>query len=323
MKNDASAFCTYEEYEKAVSAFITLGNLRAESVQGQLDGTVPSTTAEQTVSPEKLIPAGEFNIAEKKILSLLLRRSSDNLCLTVKAVLYLCQEVKYMPKILICDDEAGLRAVLKRYATFEGYEVTEACDGMEAVQLCKTNSFDIIIMDIMMPELDGFSAVKEIRKTSDTPVIMLSARGEEYDKVLGFEVGVDDYVVKPFSSKEIMLRVNAILRRTVKNTAASSDEDGHIVFEREGFKADLSAYKVFIDGVLVDMAPKEYDLLFFLIRNKNIALPREKILTEVWGFDYYGDDRTLDTHMKLLRKSLGPYAHFIKTLRGLGYRFDG
>jgi two-component system response regulator ResD len=228
-----------------------------------------------------------------------------------------------MPKILICDDEAGLRAVLKRYATFEGHEVTEACNGMEAVLLCKTNSFDIIVMDIMMPELDGFSAVKEIRKTSDTPVIMLSARGEEYDKVLGFEVGIDDYVVKPFSSKEIMLRVNAILRRTAKNTDASSDENGHFIFEREGLKADLTAYKVFIDGALVDMAPKEYDLLFFLIRNKNIAVPREKIMTEVWGFDYYGDDRTLDTHMKLLRKSLGPYAHFIKTLRGLGYRFDG
>lgn len=228
-----------------------------------------------------------------------------------------------MPKILICDDEAGLRAVIKRYATFEGYEVSEAGDGMEAVELCRKEFFDIIIMDIMMPELDGYSAVKEIRKTSETPVIMLSARGEEYDKVLGFELGVDDYVVKPFSSKEIMLRVNAILRRTAKSAAAKLDEEGHVVFEKEGFKADMTAYKVFIDGVAADMAPKEYDLLFFLIRNRNIAVPREKILTEVWGFDYYGDDRTLDTHMKLLRKSLGPYAHFITTLRGLGYRFDG
>jgi DNA-binding response OmpR family regulator len=227
-----------------------------------------------------------------------------------------------MPKILICDDEAGLRAVLKRYAAFEGHEVTEACDGMEAVKLCKEYTFDMIIMDIMMPELDGFSAVKEIRKTSDTPVIMLSARGEEFDKVLGFEVGIDDYVVKPFSSKEIMMRVNAILRRTAK-AAAVPDNGGHVIFERDGFKADMTSYKVFIDGTLVDMAPKEYDLLFYLIRNKNIAVPREKIMTEVWGFDYCGDDRTLDTHMKLLRKSLGPYAGFIKTLRGLGYRFDG
>lgn len=228
-----------------------------------------------------------------------------------------------MAKILICDDEEGLRAVIKRYAIFDGHEVTEATDGMEAVELCRNNTFDIIIMDIMMPGLDGFSAVKEIRKTSDTPVIMLSARGEEYDKVLGFELGVDDYVVKPFSSKEIMLRINAILRRVEKSGAAKQNILGHIIFEKDGFKADLTAYKVFIDGVQLDMAPKEYDLLFFMIRNKNIAMPREKIMAEVWGYDYYGDDRTLDTHMKLLRKSLGPYAHFIKTLRGLGYRFDG
>ncbi len=228
-----------------------------------------------------------------------------------------------MAKILICDDEAGLRAVIKRYAIFEGHEMMEAGDGMEAVELCRRHTFDIIIMDIMMPELDGFSAVKEIRKISDTPVIMLSARGAEYDKVLGFELGVDDYVVKPFSSKEIMLRINAILRRVKKNSPAKPDDEGHVIFEKDGFKADLTAYKVFIDGVQVEMAPKEYDLLFFLIRNKNIAVPREKIMVEVWGYDYAGDDRTLDTHMKLLRKSLGPYAHFIKTLRGLGYRFDG
>lgn len=228
-----------------------------------------------------------------------------------------------MAKLLICDDEEGLRTVLKRYAVFEGHEVWEAANGMEAVNLCKKESFDMIIMDIMMPELDGFSAVREIRKTSDTPVIMLSARGEEYDKVLGFEIGVDDYVVKPFSSKEMMLRVNAILRRTAKGAKPSCDQEGHVIFEKEGFTADMTAYKVFIDGEQATLAPKEYDLLFFLIRNRNIAVPREKILTEVWGYDYFGDDRTLDTHMKLLRKSLGPYAHFITTLRGLGYRFDG
>lgn len=226
-----------------------------------------------------------------------------------------------MPKMLICDDESGLRAVIKRYAKFEGFEVTEAGDGMEAVEVCQNDAFDIIIMDIMMPELDGFSAVKEIRKSSDVPVIMLSARGEEYDKVLGFEIGVDDYVVKPFSSKEIMLRVNAILRRTRKNNAQI--DDGHVVFAKDGLKADLTAYRVFIDDIEADMAPKEYDLLFFLIRNKNIAVPREKLISEVWGYDYCGDDRTLDTHMKLLRRSLGPYGQFITTLRGLGYRFEG
>ena len=228
-----------------------------------------------------------------------------------------------MAKILICDDEAGLRAVIKRYATFENHEVTEACNGSEAVRLCKTTAFDIIIMDVMMPEMDGFAAVQAIRKNSDVPVIMLSARGEEYDKILGFEVGVDDYVIKPFSSKEIMMRINAILRRSVNSSSKSKKDGEHIIYEKEGFIVDMTAYKVFIDGVQANMAPKEYDLLFFLIRNKNIAIPREKLLTEIWGYDYHGDDRTLDTHMKLLRKSLGPYANYITTLRGLGYRFDG
>ncbi len=227
-----------------------------------------------------------------------------------------------MASILICDDESGLRAVIRRYAEFEGFAVDEAGDGMEAVIACRKNKYDIIIMDIMMPELDGFSAVKEIRKTSDTPVIMLSARGEEYDKVLGFEVGIDDYVVKPFSSKEIMLRVGAILRR-VQNHQALSGAEGHEVFQKEGLTADMTAYRVTVNGIQADMAPKEYDLLFYLIRHKSIAVPREKLLTEVWGYDYYGDDRTLDTHIKLLRKSLGPYAGFITTLRGLGYRFEG
>jgi len=225
-----------------------------------------------------------------------------------------------MAKILICDDEPGLRDVIKRYARFEGHETAEAGDGGEAVKACRKENFDIIIMDIMMPELDGFSAVKEIRKFSDTPVLMLSARGEEYDKILGFEIGIDDYVVKPFSSKELMMRIGAILRRTGRNF---SDGEGHVIFTKEGFSADMTAYKVFIDGNQADLAPKVYDLLFFLIRNKNIAVPRERILTEVWGYDYCGDDRTLDTHMKLLRKALGPYADFITTLRGLGYRFEG
>ncbi len=221
-----------------------------------------------------------------------------------------------MAKILICDDEAGLRSVIKRYAVFEGYEVVEAGDGMEAVELCRSQSFDIIIMDVMMPELDGFSAVMEIRKIPDTPVIMLTARGEEYDKVLGFEVGVDDYVVKPFSSKEIMLRVNAILRRTSKLVASAPTDEGHVIYERDGFK-------VIIDGQQAHLPSKALDLLFYLIRNKNIAVPRERLLSEVWGYSYYGDDRTIDTHMKILRKSLGKYASMITTLRGLGYRFDG
>jgi len=223
-----------------------------------------------------------------------------------------------MAKILICDDEAGLRAVIKKYAEFEGHETVEACDGIQAVEACKKESPDTVIMDIMMPEMDGFSAVRKIREFSNVPVIMLSARGEEYDKVLAFELGVDDYVVKPFSSKEIMLRISAILRRTGKD----SKNDNRVVFQKDGFIADITAHKVTIDGKQTELSPKLYDLLFFLIKNKNIALSREQILTEVWGYDYYGDDRTLDTHMKLLRKALKPYGDSIKTLRGLGYRFE-
>jgi len=228
-----------------------------------------------------------------------------------------------MTKILIVDDEPGLRAIIKRYAVFEGYEVAEASDGMKAVEICRAQKFDIIIMDVMMPDLDGFSAVKEIRKVQDTPVIMLTARGEEYDKILGFEVGVDDYVVKPFSSKEIMLRISAILRRTAKVNVDQSQDDGHVIYEKDGFKADLTAYRVTIDDEEIHLPPKAMDMLFYLIRNKNIAIPRERLLSEVWGYSYYGDDRTIDTHMKLLRKSLGKYANTITTIRGLGYRFDG
>ena len=225
-----------------------------------------------------------------------------------------------MARILICDDEPGLRAVIKRYALFEGHAAIEAENGAQAVAICAGTPIDVIIMDIMMPELDGFSALREIRKTSDVPVLMLSARGEEYDRVLGFELGVDDYVVKPFSSKELMLRIGAVLRRTRK---AAPDGGRHDVFTKDSLTVDMTAYKVHIDGEQTEMAPKLYDLLFFMIRNRNRAIPREKILTEVWGFDYFGDDRTLDTHMKLLRKALGPCAGMIKTLRGLGYRFEG
>ena len=199
-----------------------------------------------------------------------------------------------MTSILIVDDEPGLRSVIKRYAVFEGYEVSEASDGMEAVELCRAQNFDIIIMDVMMPDLDGFSAVREIRKVQDTPVIMLTARGEEYDKILGFEVGVDDYVVKPFSSKEIMLRIGAILRRTARTTPVDSVDEDHMVYEQAGFKADLTAYKVTIDGEEVHLPPKVIDMLFYLIRNKNIAIPRERLLSEVWGYSYFGDDRTID-----------------------------
>jgi DNA-binding response OmpR family regulator len=226
--------------------------------------------------------------------------------------------VFYLYKILIVDDEEKIRALIKKYALFEGHTVFEAQNGMEAVELCRSQTFDFIIMDIMMPELDGFSAVKEIRKTQDTPVLMLSARGEEYDKIHGFELGIDDYVVKPFSPKELMMRINAIMKRVSKGS-----EDQHERYVKDGLVADFTARKIIIDGKNIDMSPKEYDLIFYLIRNKNKALTRETLINEVWGYDFYGDDRTLDTHIKLLRKSLGDYAGLITTLRGVGYRFEG
>ena len=222
-----------------------------------------------------------------------------------------------MARILVVDDEENIRNIIKKYAVFEGYSVAEASNGMGAVERCRNERFDIIIMDIMMPELDGFSACREIRKTCDTPVIMLSARGEEYDRIHGFELGSDDYVVKPFSPRELMMRVEAILKRSSGQGRQEKD-----VFQQDGLVIDFTARTVSIDGERVSLSPKEYDLLFYLVKNKNIALTRERLITEVWGYDFYGDDRTLDTHIKLLRKSLGPYSRFIVTLRGVGYRFE-
>ena len=229
-----------------------------------------------------------------------------------------------MYHILVVDDEIRIRSIIKKYAEFEGHTVTEAGDGMEAVLLCRKNQYDIIIMDIMMPELDGFSACREIRKISDTPIIMLSARGEEYDRINGFEVGVDDYVTKPFSPKELMLRIDAILKRTAGRSQSNGAKAPNEVIEIEGgaLVADLTARTVTIDGKRVELSPKEYDLFFYLLTNRNIALSREKLLSEVWGYDFFGDARTLDTHIKLLRKSLGRFADYIVTIRGVGYRFE-
>ncbi len=230
-----------------------------------------------------------------------------------------------MYHILVVDDESRIRSMIRKYAEFEGHEVTEAGDGMEAVLLCRKNTYDLIIMDIMMPELDGFSACREIRKSANTPIIMLSARGEEYDRINGFEVGIDDYVVKPFSPKELMLRVDAIMKR-VKTAGQGAGTAGtsNVVIELDngGLRVDMTARLVFIDGERIDMSPKEYDLFFYLLTNRNIALSREKLLCEVWGYDFYGDARTLDTHIKLLRRSLGKYSKYIVTLRGVGYRFE-
>lgn len=225
-----------------------------------------------------------------------------------------------MYRILVVDDEEKIRMLIRKYAEFEGNQVTEAENGMEAVELCRRNpdQFDIIIMDVMMPELDGFSAVAEIRKTCSAPVLMLSARGEEYDKIHGFELGVDDYVVKPFSPKELMMRVTAIMNRVRPQQEVARRN----VVSFEGLSIDFDARIVTVDGQRADLSPKEYDLLVYMARNKNIALTREMLITNVWGYDFYGDDRTLDTHIKLLRRSLGPYSKFIVTLRGVGYRFE-
>ncbi len=219
-----------------------------------------------------------------------------------------------MYKLLIVDDEEKIRKLISKYAVFEGYDVVEAGDGMTATELLRHKDFDLVILDIMLPDVDGFTVCRELRKTKRTPVIMLSARGEEYDRLHGFEVGVDDYVVKPFSPKELMMRVAAIIKRT--STVAAD------VFEYEGLRVDFAGRIVYVDSRKVDLTPKEYDLLFYLIKNKGIALTREKLISNVWGYDFFGDDRTLDTHIKLLRKNLGSYSGLIVTLRGVGYRFE-
>lgn len=222
-----------------------------------------------------------------------------------------------MSKLLIVDDEVNIRAVVREYAEFEEYEVDEAENGMEAVEKCRQNEYDLIIMDVMMPKLDGYSASKEIKKHRNTPIIMLSARGEEYDKLFGFEIGVDDYVVKPFSPKELMARVKAVLKRGKGESLQNRDR-----MKFEGLEIDLAGREVYVNGQKASMTPKEYDLLFYLVRNINLALTRDKLLEAVWGYDFFGDDRTVDTHIKMLRNSLGEYRKFIVTLRGMGYKFE-
>ena len=222
-----------------------------------------------------------------------------------------------MYRLLVVDDEEKIRVLIRKYAEFEGYEVEEAADGMSTIELCRQNKFDLIILDVMMPELDGFSACREIRKFSQVPVLMISARGEEYDRIHGFELGVDDYVTKPFSPKELMMRVQAILKRSDASSAPRKE-----ILEFEGLKIDFTGRLVYVDGEKINLSPKEYELLFYLVRNRGIALTREKLINDVWGYDFFGDDRTLDTHIKLLRKALGKYSSYIVTLRGVGYRFE-
>ena len=220
-----------------------------------------------------------------------------------------------MSRILIVDDEKEIRDVIREYATFNDYEVLEASNGFEAVVAVKENSIDLIIMDIMMPGLDGFGAVKQIKKIADIPTIMLSARGEEYDKLFGFELGVDDYVTKPFSPRELMARISAILKRKGGKVRENKKE----VFG--GLVIDVDGRSVTVDGKKADLTPKEYDLLFYLVKNKGVAMSRESILSDVWGYTFFGEDRTVDTHIKMLRSNLGVYRDHIVTLRGIGYKF--
>ena len=220
-------------------------------------------------------------------------------------------------RILIVDDEAKIRTLIRKYAEFDGYEVEEAADGMEALEKLKNGRFDIAVMDVMMPDLDGFSVCREMKKFTDVPVLMLSARGEEYDRIHGFELGVDVYVVKPFSPRELMMRINVIINRR-----SPHGDNQHERAEFGGLTIDFAAHIVYIDGQPVDMSPKVYDLLTYLVRNQGVGLTREQLISNVWGYDFYGDDRTLDTHIKLLRLALGPYRDHVVTIRGYGYRFD-
>jgi len=227
--------------------------------------------------------------------------------------------VSNMFHILFVDDEDAIREGFAEYAAFLGYRVTQARDGMEAVALCRAQDFDVIVMDIMMPRMDGFTACKEIRREKDIPVLMLSARGEEYDKLHGFELGIDDYVTKPFSPREVLARLAVLVRRS---RPIATQENQHEMHRFDGLAIDMTARTVEIDGARVDMTPKEYDLLFYLVRNKNVALSREKLLNAVWGYDFFGEDSTVNTHIKVLRQRLGEYGARIVTIRGVGYRFE-
>ena len=218
-------------------------------------------------------------------------------------------------KVLIVDDEVGIRDVIKEYCLFENFDVLEAEDGEEAIRIIKNNNdINIIVLDIMMPKMDGYTMLKELRKISTIPVIMLSARSEEYNKLLSFELGVDDYVTKPFSPKELIARIKAVVSR---GTNTNTDK-----YVYKTLEIDYLGHKVTIDSNEIKLTPKEYELLVLFVENKSIALSRETLLSKVWGYDFFGDDRTIDTHIKMLRNNLGEYRDLIKTVRGLGYKYE-
>ncbi|GAB6108052.1 response regulator transcription factor [Fusibacter bizertensis] len=220
-------------------------------------------------------------------------------------------------KVLMVDDEPSIRDIMKEYMTIGDFDLIEAGDGLEAIKLLEKQTFDLIILDVMMPKLDGWSTLREIRKKGKQPVIMLTARGEEYDKLLGFELGVDDYVVKPFSPRELLARMKAVIARTQTEVPSQNEQ---IVFEP--LVLDIGARTVEVSGVRLSLTPKEYELMQFLMQNPKIAFSREQLLTSVWGYDFYGDDRTVDTHIKMLREHMGEFRNWIVTVWGVGYKFD-
>ncbi len=217
-------------------------------------------------------------------------------------------------KILIVDDEKMIREVIKEYCLAEKYEIDESSNGKEAINKLLYNDYDLLILDIMMPEMDGFTVLKNIPKERKIPTIILSARGDEYDKLNGFDLGIDDYITKPFSPKELIARIKAVTSRTMKNLPT--------VYKYKTLEINFSAHTIKINNNLINITPKEFEILTYLIENKNIAISREQLLEKLWGYDYFGDDRTIDTHIKMLRNNLGIYRTLIKTIRGIGYKFN-
>ena len=218
-----------------------------------------------------------------------------------------------MAKLLIVDDEEKIREMIGKYAVHEGHECVLACDGRQALQKFSNEDFDLVVLDIMMPEMDGYETLKKMKEIKDVPCIFLTALGQEYDRIYGFDIGAEDYVTKPFSLKELMMRIKVILKREMKTSNKITVK---------GLVVDEDAHMVSIDGKRVDMANKEYELLLYLLKNMGNALTRQSIISKVWGYEYDSDDRTLDTHMKLLRKDLKEYGNYITTIRGVGYRFE-
>jgi len=218
--------------------------------------------------------------------------------------------------ILLVDDDPRIRNLVMEYSRTENWQFTEAGDGEEGIEAFMAGSFDLVLLDVMMPRLDGWGTLRRIREDSNVPVIMLTARSEEYDRLLGFELGVDDYVSKPFSPRELVARMKALLKRSGATAAASQ------VYEAEGLKVDMTSHQVFVDDQAVPLTPKEFDLLAFLMSRPRQVFTRDQLLNHVWGYDYFGDARTVDTHIRSLRDKIAPYRHLVATVWGTGYRFE-